>query len=53
MVHPTFIFAADNMIVELKSIKVMAGLFFIFLITIALGELVSDYLKDLNREEAR
>lgn len=31
----------------------MAGLFLFFLITIALGELVSDYLKDLNREEAR
>ena len=30
----------------------MAGLFFIFLISIALGELVSDYVKDLNREEA-
>ena len=52
MVHPRSIFAADNMIVELKSIKVMAGLFLIFLISIALGELVSDYLKALNREEA-
>jgi hypothetical protein len=29
----------------------MAGLFFIFLITVVLGELVSDYLKELNREE--
>ena len=52
MVHSRSIFAADNMIVELKSIKVMAGLFLIFLISIALGELVSDYLKELNREEA-
>ena len=30
----------------------MAGLFLFFLITIVLGELVSDYLKELNREEA-
>ena len=29
----------------------MAGLFLFFLVIIALGELVSDYLKELNREE--
>ena len=30
----------------------MAGLFLFFLITLVLGELVSDDLKELNREEA-
>ena len=51
MVHLCCYFAALNNYVELKRYKIMAGLFLIFLVAIALGELVSDYLKELNREE--
>ena len=51
MVHLCCYFAAVNNYVELKRYKIMAGLFLIFLVAIALGELVSDYLKELNREE--
>ena len=31
----------------------MAGLFLMFVMAIALGELVNDYLKELNQEEVR
>lgn len=31
----------------------MAGLFLMFVMAIALGELVNDYLKELNQEEIR
>jgi hypothetical protein len=31
----------------------MAGLFLMFVMVIALGELVNDYLKELNQEEIR
>ena len=31
----------------------MAGLFLMFVMVIALGELVNDYLKELNQEEVR
>ena len=51
MVHLCCYFAAVNNYVELKRYKIMAGLFLIFLVAIALGELVSDYLKELNREK--
>ena len=51
MVHLCCYFAAVNNHVELKKYKIMAGLFLFFLVAIALGELVSDYLKELNREE--
>ncbi len=51
MVHLCCYFAAVNNYVELKKFKIMAGLFLIFLVAIALGELVSDYLKELNREK--
>ena len=31
----------------------MAGLFLMFVMAIAVGELVNDYLKELNQEEVR
>ena len=49
MVHLCCYFAAVNNYVELKKFKIMAGLF--LMVAIALGELVSDYLKELNREK--
>jgi hypothetical protein len=53
MVHPCCYFAAVNNYVELKKYKIMAGLFLMFVMAIALGELVNDYLKKLNQEEIR
>ena len=53
MVHPSSTFAAVNNYVELKKYKIMAGLFLMFVMVIALGELVNDYLKELNQEEVR
>ena len=53
MVHPCCYFAAVNNYVELKKYKIMAGLFLMFVMVIALGELVNDYLKELNQEEVR
>lgn len=45
---PLFIFAADNMIVELKNLNVMAGLFIMFVMAVALIGLVSDYLQSVS-----
>ena len=48
MGHPRFYFAADNMIVELKFLIVMAGLFIMFVMTVALSGLVNDYLQSVS-----
>ena len=53
MIHPFSTFAAVNNYVELKRYNIMAGLFLLFVMVIALGELVNDYLKELNQEEVR
>ena len=53
MVHLCFYFAAVNNYVELKKYKIMAGLFLMFVMAIAVGELVNNYLKKLNQEEIR
>ena len=42
------IFAADNIIVELKILNVMAGLFLMFVMTIALGSLLNDYVQSVS-----
>jgi len=47
--QPTPIFAADNMIVELKNVNVMAGLFFFFVLAVAVGSLMDCYVKALNQ----
>ena len=48
MGHPRLYFAADNMIVELKFLNVMAGLFIMFVMTVALSGLVNDYLQSVS-----
>lgn len=53
MVHLCCYFAAVNNYVELKKYKIMAGLFLMFVMVIAVGELVNDYLNNLNQEEIR
>lgn len=53
MVHLCCYFAAVNNYVELKKFKIMAGLFLMFVMAIAVGELVNNYLKKLNQEEIR
>ena len=51
MVHPRSIFASDNVIVQLKTNKVMTGLFCIFMISIALFGLVNGYISALDSAE--
>ena len=51
MVHLCCYFAAVNNDVELKKYKIMAGLFLMFVMVIAVGELINGYLKKLNQEE--
>ena len=51
MGHPRLYFAADNMIVELKFLNVMAGLFIMFVMTVALSGLVNDYLQSVSDSE--
>jgi hypothetical protein len=46
--HPRLYFAADNIIVELKFLIVMAGLFIMFVMTVALSGLVNDYLQSVS-----
>ena len=41
--HLPFYFAADNTIVEQLKLKVMAGLFLMFIMTIALGEMLGGF----------
>ncbi len=41
-------FAGDNMIVELNFLNVMAGLFIMFVMTVALSGLVNDYLQSVS-----
>ena len=41
-------FAGDNMIVELNFLNVMAGLFIMFVIALALSGLVNDYLQSVS-----
>ena len=53
MVHPSSTFAAVNNYVELKKYTIMAGLFLMFVMAIAVGELVNDYLNNLNQEKTR
>lgn len=53
MVHLCFYFAAVNNDVELKKYKIMAGLFLMFVMVIAVGELINGYLKELNQEDIR
>ena len=48
MKQSTSTFAGDNMIVELKFLNVMAGLFIIFVMTLALSGLVNDYLQSVS-----
>ena len=48
MGHPRLYFAADNIIVELKFLNVMAGLFLMFVMTIALGSLLNDYVQSVS-----
>ena len=51
MGHPRLYFAADNIIVELKFLIVMAGLFIMFVMTVALSGLVNDYLQSVSDSE--
>ena len=51
MGHPRLYFAADNIIVELKFLNVMAGLFIMFVMTVALSGLVNDYLQSVSDSE--
>ena len=51
MGHPRLYFAADNTIVELKFLIVMAGLFIMFVMTVALSGLVNDYLQSVSDSE--
>ena len=51
MGHPRLYFAADNIIVELKFLNVMAGLFIMFVMTVALSVLVNDYLQSVSDSE--
>ena len=37
------------MIVELKNVNVMAGIFFFFVMMVAVGSLLDGYVKELNR----
>ena len=46
---PYFIFASDNKIVELKNNNVMAGLFLLFVLMVALGSLVDTYVEKVSR----
>ena len=46
---PCSIFAADNTIVESKNLNVMAGIYLLFVMVVALGSLVDGYVKELNR----
>ena len=48
MVHSCFYFAAVNNYVELKKYKIMAGLFLMFVMAIALGCLSDGYVEVLN-----
>ena len=48
MVHPSSTFAAVNNYVELKKYKIMAGLFLMFVMTIALGSLLNDYVQSVS-----
>lgn len=48
MVHPSSTFAAVNNYVELKKYKIMAGLFLMFVMAIALGSLADGYVEVLN-----
>lgn len=48
MVHLSFTFAAVNNYVELKKYKIMAGLFLMFVMAIALGSLANGYVEVLN-----
>ena len=51
MKQSTPTFAGDNVIVELKFLNVMAGLFIIFVMTLALSGLVNDYLQSVSDSE--
>ena len=53
MGHLPFYFAADNTIVEQLKLKVMAGLFLMFIMTIALGEMLGGYFNAQECENAR
>ena len=44
-------FAGDNMIVKQKFLNVMAGLFIMFVMTVALSGLVNDYLQSVSNSE--
>ena len=44
-------FAGDNMIVKQKFLNVMAGLFIMFVMTVALSGLVNDYLQSVSDSE--
>ena len=50
MVHLSFTFAAVNNYVELKKYKIMAGLFLMFVMAIALGSLANGYVEVLNHD---
>ena len=52
MGHLPFYFAADNTIVEQLKLKVMAGLFLMFIMTIALGEMLGGYFNAQECEKA-
>ena len=51
MKQSTPTFADDNMIVELKFLNVMAGLFIIFVIALALSGMVNDYFQSVSDSE--
>ena len=51
MKQSTPTFADDNMIVELKFLNVMAGLFIIFVMALALSGMVNDYFQSVSDSE--
>ena len=51
MVHLCFYFAAVNNYVELKKYKIMAGLFLMFVMMIALSSLANGYVEVLNHAD--
>ena len=51
MKQSTSTFTGDNMIVELKFLNVMAGLFIIFVMALALSGMVNDYFQSVSDSE--
>ena len=51
MGHPSSYLCSDNLIVELKNYKVMAGLFFLFIVVVLFAEMLDGYLKSQDNAD--